>query len=480
MLEIKRRVTITNKPAFIADDYIEKGWEGRDMKSTFIRRESGATGQISQAKTRIVILGGGFAGVTLAQRLERLTDDSVEVVLLSSENHLVFSPLLAEAGGREIGPLHVVVPGRQMVRRTQWLTARATAVDRVAHEVHYVSQGGERGVLSYDHLVIACGSVVDLSIIPGLSTNAYPLKTLGDAVFLTNNLIGKLEEASMKADPLERQRFLTVVIIGGGFSGVEVAGAINDLLERARRFYPQLHTDMIRIVLLQRGERIIPEMHAKSLSEFALRKLRARGIEVRLNADAKEIQPGKVLLGNGEVIEAETVVCTIGNTTNPLLKTLGLPLERGRLKADPDMRVTETSNIWALGDSTAVPNAWDHKPSPPTAQFAMRQAKQLAANFVRLLKNRETRPFSYRPLGMMASIGHHNAVAEICGLHISGFLGWLLWRSVYLAKMPTLLRKIEVAIDWAWSVLFRPNIVQVHMSRTAVGTTDSVQLVSTI
>jgi NADH dehydrogenase len=449
-----------------------------EMESTFIQRESRNNGQTASAKTRIVILGGGFAGVTLAQRLERLTDDSVEIVLLSSENHLVFSPLLAEAVAREISPLHVVVPGRQMVRRTLWLTAKATAVDRSANEVHYESLEGERGVLTYDHLVIACGSVVDLTIIPGLSTNTYPLKTLGDAVFLTNNLIGKLEEASMKADSRERRRFLSVVIIGGGFSGVEVAGAIHDLLERARRYYPRLGTDLIRIVLLQRGERLIPEMHAESLSDFALRNLRARGIEIRLNTDAKEIQDGKVLLASGEQIEAETVVCTIGNTTNPLLKTLGLPLERGRLKADPDMCVTQTSNIWALGDSTAVPNAWDGKLSPPTAQFAVRQARQLAANLVRVLKNQPTRPFSFRPLGMMASIGHHNAVAEVLGLRVSGFVGWLLWRCVYLAKMPTLLRKIEVAIDWAWNLLFPPNIVQVHLARTATGPTDSVQIIS--
>ena len=433
----------------------------------------------STLKTRIVILGGGFAGVTLAQRLEKLTDDSVEVVLLSSENHLVFSPLLAEAVGREISPLHVVVPGRQMVRRTQWLTARATRVDQTANEVHYVSPGGEQGVLSYDHLVIACGSVVDLSIIPGLSANAYPLKTLGDAVYLTNSLIGKLEEASMKADPVERRRLLTVVVIGGGFSGVEVAGAMNDLLARARRFYPKLQNEEIRIILLHRDERIIPEMRAKSLSEFALRKLRARGIEVRLNTGATEIQRNKVLLANGEAIEADTVVCTVGNTTNPLLKTLGLPLEKGRLKTSPDMRVNEARNIWALGDSTSVPNAWDGRPSPPTAQFAMRQAKQLAANLVRVLHKQETRAFSYRPLGMMASIGHHNAVAEICGLRISGFIGWLLWRSVYLAKMPTMLRKIEVAIDWVWNMLFRPNIVQVHMARTQTNATEAVQLIST-
>jgi NADH dehydrogenase len=357
------------------------------------------------------------------------------------------------------------------------LTARATAVDRVTHQVHYLSPAGEKGSVSYDHLVIACGSIVELTMIPGLSTNAYPLKTLGDAVFLTNELIGKLEEASMKTDPVERRSFLTVVIIGGGFSGVEVAGAINDLMARVRRFYPQLENDSIRIVLLQRGNRVVPELHSEALSEFALRKLRARGIDIRLNTDAKKIQDGKVLLGSGESIEARTVVCTVGNTTNPLLQTLDLPLDRGRLKTDPDMHVRE--NIWALGDSAAVPNAWDGKPSPPTAQFAMRQARQLAANLVRVLRGQPTRPFSFRPLGMMASVGHHNAIAEICGLRLSGFFAWILWRSVYLAKVPTLLRKLEVALDWTWSALFQPNIVQVPMSRTVVRQTDTVQVLNT-
>ena len=416
--------------------------------------------------TRIVIIGGGFAGVTLAQQLERLTSDETEIVLLSGENHLVFSPLLAEAVGREISPLHVIVPGRQMVRRTRWLTARATEVDWAGREVHYVSPGGERGKLGFDHLVIACGSVVDLSAVPGLAAYAYPLKTLGDAAFLGNDLIGRLEEAAVKSNPAERRRLLTVVVIGGGFSGVEVAGAINDFLARALRFYPQLNAEDVRIILLQRGDRILPELQAESLSQFALRKLRARGIDVRLDTAAREASAGSVLLQTGERIETDTVICTVGNATNPFVKTLGLPLERGRLKTDPDMRVTGLSNVWALGDSACIPNAWDGKPSPPTAQFATRQAKQLAANLVRVLKNQPTRPFSFKPLGMMASIGHHNAVAEVFGLHLSGFPAWFLWRGAYLTKMPTFLRKVEVAIDWAWSALFRPNITQLQMART--------------
>jgi len=316
-----------------------------------------AANSTTASSKRIVIVGGGFAGVTLAQRLERLTGDDTEIVLLSGENHLVFSPLLAEAVGREISPLHVIVPGRQMVRRTQWLTARATEVEWPANRVHYVSSGGERGSLSFDHLVIACGSVVDLSTVPGLAAYAYPLKTLGDATFLGNDLIGRLEEAAVKTDSAERRRLLTVVVIGGGFSGVEVAGAINDLLSRALRYYPQLNRREARVIVLQRDARILPELHADSLSQFALKKLRARGIEVRLQAEASEVSAGCVLLKGGERIESGTIVCTVGNATNPFVRSLGLPLERGRLKTDPDMRVSGCRNVWAIGNSACVPNA---------------------------------------------------------------------------------------------------------------------------
>lgn len=421
--------------------------------------------QMGTAK-RIVILGGGFAGVPLAQRLEKLAPADTEIVLLSSENHFVFTPLLAETVGREISPLHVVVPGRQMVCRTRWLTAEVTEIDRDAGCVHYVSRAGKRDKVDYTHLVLACGSVVDLSVIPGMATHACPLKTLGDATFLGNELIGRLEEAAVQTDPAERQHLLTVVVIGGGFSGVEVAGAINDLLERTRRFYPQLSDTRPRVVLLQSGERVLPELRAKSLSEYALKKLREGGVDVRLKVRAKEVTAKEVVLMSGERIRAGTVVCTVGTACNPVLRSRGLPLERDRLRTEPDMRVLGCSNIWALGDNAVVPNAFDGSPSPPTAQFATRQAQQLANNLARVLNGQPTKPFSFKPLGIMASIGRHNAVAEVLGMRLSGFAAWFFWRGVYLAKMPTLLRKIEVAIDWAWSMLFPPNLVQLQMART--------------
>jgi NADH:ubiquinone reductase (H+-translocating) len=418
------------------------------------------------ALRRIVIVGGGFAGVTFAQHLERRVPADWDVVVVSDENHLMFSPLLAEAAGRSISPMHMVVAGRQMLKRARWLTARVSDIELSDNLLHYQTPGGTRGSLAYDHLVLACGSVVDLDAVPGMLAYAYPLKTLGDAIVLGNNLIGCLEEAAAVPDPVERRRLLTVMVIGGGFSGVEVAGQMSDLMERTRRFYPPLASDRVRIVVVQRGERILPELNASSLSEFALSKMRQQGIEVRLRAQATEITATLVVLASGEPIEAGTVVCTVGAAPNPLIKTLGLVLERGRLKVEPDMRVTGTPNVWALGDCALAPNAYDGKRSPATAQFATRQAKQLAANLPRVLQGEPTKPFAYRPLGVLVSIGHHHAVADMLGVRLSGFLAWFLWRGTYLAKMPTLARKIELAIDWAWELLFPPNIVQLQLSQT--------------
>jgi NADH dehydrogenase len=418
------------------------------------------------SKRRVVIIGGGFGGVTLAQRLERKLSSEIEIVLISSENHFVFTPMLAEAVGRSISPDHVVVVGRQMVRRTIWLTVQVTDIDLQSNRVSYASAGGERAALTYDHLALACGSVVNMNMAPGLAAYAYPLKTLGDAIYLGNDLIMRAEEAAVETDPVRRRRLLTVVIIGGGFSGVEVAGEIAEVADVTRRFYPTLKDERPRILLLQRGDYLIPEMNAPSLSTFACDKLRKAGVDVRLNSSAQEITAAGVRLTSGELIEAATVVSTVGTAPNPLIEKLGLPLEHGRLVTNPDMSVKGAANVWALGDCAIIPNAYDHKPSPPTAQFAMRQAKQLAANLLRMFKGQATKPFSFKALGMLASLGNRNAVAEILGIRISGFIAWVLWRGIYLSKLPSFARKLEVVVDWTWKALFPPNIVQLPLSRT--------------
>jgi NADH dehydrogenase len=422
---------------------------------------------------RIVIVGGGFAGVTLARRLERLLPTAMELVVLSDANHLVFTPMLPEVVGRTISPLHVVVAGRQLTRRTKWLEGRASRIDRENNEAHYVLTDGTEASIHYSHLVLACGAAAKLDEIPGLESRGYPLKTVIDAIVLGNDLIGNFEAAVTQSESEARQRLLTVVVIGGGFSGVEVAGHIADLMQAIHRFYPELKNVPPRVVLLQKGDRLLPELNHKSLSEFTLRKLRKNGIDVRLETSAQKADSIAVQLTTDERIETGMIVCTVGTSTHPLVKELGLPLEKGRLKTDPDMKVCGTTNLWTLGDCSFVPNAYDNRPSPATAQFAVAQATQLAENLKRTMQGAATKPFYFHPRGMLASIGHRNAVAVIYGVKLSGFIAWFLWRGVYLAKLPTLSRKLEVAINWACSIPFPPNIVQLRLPKKRSSVSES-------
>lgn len=412
--------------------------------------------------SRIVIVGAGFAGVTLAQQLSRRVAPDVEVVVISSENHMVFTPMLPEVAGRSLSAFDVVVSGRQIARAATWLTATVTGVDLKDNRVEYTRTDGNSATLSYAHLVLACGSGVNLDEVPGMAAHAHTLRTVGDGFGLGNEVIARFEQAAAEPDEAERERLLTVVVVGGGFTGTEAAGHLFDLMRNIKPFYPQLSRNTPRLVLLQRGSRIVPEFQHDSLSGFALRKLRQNGLDVRLNTDVREVTARYVRLGTGERIDAGLTVCSIGTAPVALITKIGLPVERGRLKTEPDMRVAGSNNVWAFGDCAAVPNAWNAKISPPTAQFALRQAKQLAANLVRVQQGEKTKPFHFRPQGLLATIGHKNGVAEIYGFKFSGVLAWFLWRCVYLMKIPTIARKLNVVVDWTWDIFFKPNVVQVR------------------
>jgi NADH dehydrogenase len=414
----------------------------------------------------LVIVGGGFAGVYAARHLRRRLGRDWHIVLFSRENHFIFTPLLGDVVGSAINPMHVVWPIRQMARGVTCRTAALTALDLSAREVAYRTAAGRPARQGYDHLVLACGSAVNLDILPGMAAHGWPLKTMGDALLLRNHLIGQLERAEVETDPAARRRLLSVVVVGGGFSGVEVTGEIADLLRESSRFFGGLRAGDVRVTLLEGRDRILPELPA-SLSAFARRKMSQRGIDVRVGAAAQAVTETGVRLKDGTEIEAATVVCTIGTTVNPLLAAAGLPLVRNRLRTAPDMRVEGQDSVWALGDCAAVPNAHDGSVCAPTAQIAVRQAKQLARNVVAAVGGRPTRPFSYRPLGMLASIGNRKAVGLLFGIRLSGFPAWFLWRGVYLSKMPTLARKIQIAFDWAWQLFFPRDIAQLSLEATA-------------
>jgi NADH dehydrogenase len=414
-------------------------------------------------RKRIVIVGGGFAGITLAEQLEHRLPPDWMLTLVSQENFITYNPLLPEVVGASIMPGHVVAPLRQMIHCSSVCMAQVSEIDLESRTIHYLGEG--TGMLHYDQLVLAVGVNANLHLVKGMAQNALPLKTLGDALFLRNRVIARLEQAELQPDDEARRWLTSFVVIGGGFSGVETAGELYDFLRASLRYYPRVRPEDVRVVLLHSQDRLLPELSEK-LGRFAGRKMSMRGIEVRLNARASRLDDRQVTLADGTIIQAGTVICTIGTMPNPLLDELTLPRERGRIVTNPDMSVPGHPGVWALGDCAAVPNARDGKISPPTAQFADRQARTLARNIASSLRGAPTRPFSFRPVGQLSSVGHNNAVAEMFGVRISGFVAWLLWRGVYLLKIPTLARKTRLFLEWNWAMFFPPDISHLGFRRT--------------
>ena len=411
----------------------------------------------------VMVLGGGFAGTTLARRLERKVPSDCRIGLVSQENYITYNPLLPEVVGASILPGHVVAPIRQITRRTQFCMATVTDIDLDQREIHYL--GESSGVFHYDHLVLACGVIPNMGIVAGMGTYALPLKTLGDALFLRNRVMLRLEQAEMQENHAMRRWLTTFIVVGGGFSGVEVTGEITDFLCAALRYYPRLYQQDARVILLHAGDHLLPEFPL-SLGAFALHKMGERDIDIRLNAVVASVDDQGVVLEAGDRVDGGTVICTIGTAPNSLIAQLDVPKQGGRVETEPDMSVPGYPGLWALGDCAAVVNAHNGRLSPPTAQFATQQAKQLADNLVRNLRGEPTRSFSYKPKGQMASIGHNKAVAKVFGLHLSGFVAWLLWRGFYLLKIPTLSRKVRLYFEWNWEMLFPPDTVHLRFSRT--------------
>lgn len=414
---------------------------------------------------RIVLVGGGFAGVAVARgligRFRRRPPAGCEIVLYSDENHFVFTPLLTEVVGASINPLHCVWPLREMVPGISYRTVPVVGLDLEAQEVIFQERDGELGRDRWDHLVLTPGLAAYLDILPGLATHGWPLKTLGDALALRNRLIGQLERAEVAEDAEARRRLLSFAVIGGGFTGAEVAGSMADLLKEASRYYERVDEAEISVTVVEMLPRIMANL-PESLSAFAERKMRRRGIDIRCDVKVESVSGRGLRLDDGDFIPAATVVAAVGNTVPSLLEDTELPMEKNRLQVTPEMRVEGTESVWALGDCAAVPNLReDGEPSPPTAQYATRQGKRLAKNLRAAIAGREPKPFDYRPRGMFAAIGHRNAVGEVMGLKLSGFFAWFLWHGLYWAKMPTVTRKIQIALDWAVNYLFRPDIVEI-------------------
>jgi NADH:ubiquinone reductase (H+-translocating) len=403
---------------------------------------------------RVVIIGGGFAAVKFAKTLRsKLRGSECEILLFNRENHMVFHPLLADVAGASINADAAAAPLRQMLPGVECRTERVQRIDVANSEIEFDDASGALTRLHYDHVVIACGAESNLGIIPGMTEHAFAFKVMRDALDLRQHIVRRMENAEASNDPDRRRRYLSFIIVGAGFSGVEVAGEINELVRSSTRFYRNFRKEDVTVTLVHSQDQILPEV-APKLREFAQKRMQKAGITMLLNTRAVAATHEGIQLQDGRMLGGATVVCTIGTTVSPIVQRLDVPKERGRIRTAPDMRIEGQTNAWAIGDCALIINAFDNKPSPPTGQFAERQGRQAALNLVRVLKGEPTRPFHFKALGQLCSIGGYQAVAEMLGMRISGFLAWFLWRGVYLFKLPTWSRRIKVALDWAWDVIF--------------------------
>ena len=429
-------------------------------------------------KKHILILGGGFAGMATAARLERLfgPDRSVAFTLVSDSNALLFTPMLAEVAGSSLEPTHISSPLRTSLRRTDILRGRVTGIDLQARRVTLTSDRGATGRgeapsttrdICFDQLVLCLGSVSNYHGLDNVRDFAYDFKTLLDAIRIRNHVIEMFERASVESDPVERRRKLTFVVAGGGFAGVELAGALNDFARGILADYPLLDRDDVQIILVHSQSRILPELSA-SLGAYALEKMQVRGVTFKLETRVADVRSGIAELDSGEEIPTRTLVWTAGTTPNPLLKTLPAELSKhGAVIVNEMLAVPDYPFLWAAGDCARVIDSRTGNPSPPTAQFALRQADTLARNLHAALTGRPLKPFHFRSLGSLCVVGHQTACAELRmpfwggrSLRFSGLLAWAIWRGVYLSKLPGLERKIRVLGDWIIELFFPRDTVQ--------------------
>jgi NADH:quinone reductase (non-electrogenic) len=402
------------------------------------------------ARGGVLILGGGFAGAYVARLL-----GARGATIVSPENFMLYTPLLPEAASGTLEPRHAVVPLRVMCPQAELLLGRATGVDLEARTASIETDGGSTQTVHWRELVLALGAVPRTVPVPGLTEHGLSFKSLADAIHLRNHVLSELEAADAALDDDERRRHLSFVFVGAGYAGVEALAELSDLVEDAARYYPDLKDVPRRWVLVDAAPKILPEIPSR-LGEYAARELADRGIEIHVGTTLESVDADGVALTDGPRIPTHTLVWTAGVRPHPLLRELGLPLgERGHVEVDEFLRVRGYEHVWSLGDCALVPNAKSDRPDPPTCQHALRQARRLAANL-----QGELRPYGYRMLGQVATLGRYKGIADVLGVRLRGFTGWWVTRSYHLYQLPLLSRKLRVVADWTTSLVFKRDIAE--------------------
>ena len=432
---------------------------------------------------KIVILGGGFAGVECARRLEAEfgDDPGVETVMISEDNFWLFTPMLPQVASGMIETRHIVLPIRTVCKKTKFYEGRIRNIDPHGKLVTLWGTPDRRGIsIPYDFLVVALGSKTNFFGMADVEKNAYTMKTLNDAVLLRNRVIDMLEHAENEDDPVRRAGFLNFVVAGGGFAGIETAGELMDLLLDARKHYPSIRKEEIRVIVLEALEMILPGFDQK-LAGFAMKKLAGRGVEIRLGTSVTGFDGNEVVTRSPDkfpsdpvdasetgAIITRTLVWTAGVTPVNTIKRSVLGTDRGKVVVDEFLEVPEFPGVFAIGDCAAYRDPRTGKAAPPTAQLAEAQGKVVAKNLAALIRGSGKERFAYHPKGQMAVIGKRAGIATLFGMNISGFWAWVIWRNVYLSKIPSADKRLRVFLDWAIDLFFDRDIARLSVMRRGV------------
>ena len=413
--------------------------------------------------TRIVIVGGGYVGMYTALRLQKkLRGGEAEITVVDPQPHMTYQPFLPEAAAGSIEPRHVVVPLRRVLRKCQVLTGRVTTISNAAREVTVELADGHVTALGFDVLVVAPGSVARTLPIPGLAEHGIAFKTIGEAIFLRNHVLSRLDAADTTIDPALRRRLLTFMVVGGGYAGVEALAELADMARYASKYYPTIDRDDIRWILVEATGRIMPEVSPK-MGRYTVERLLDSDIEVNLDTRVKSMVGGHVELDDGQEFDTDTIIWTAGVKPSPMLDKTDLPRdERGRLDCHATLQVRDLPGVFSAGDCAGVPDLSKDDPearTSPSAQHAVRQAKVLADNVVAHLRQRPLKEYKHSYAGSVASLGLYKGVAEIYGVKLRGIVAWFMHRTYHVSRMPTWNRRIRIVFDWTGALFLGREVV---------------------
>ncbi|MGH8889501.1 MAG: NAD(P)/FAD-dependent oxidoreductase [Acidothermaceae bacterium] len=412
-------------------------------------------------RPHILIVGGGYVGMYTALRLHKaLRRDEATITVIDPLSYMTYQPFLPEAAAGNLEPRHVVVPLRRVLPRAQVLNGRVTRIEHARRVVTFLPNAGEPVEISYDIIVVAPGSIARTLPIPGLAEVGIGFKTVGEAIFLRNHVLAKLDIAASTSEASVRRRALTFVFVGGGYAGVEAFAELEDMARDACKSYAAVDPADMRWVLVEASDRILPEV-SRDMGEYTVRELHHRGMEVLLNTRLNSAVDHHIVLSDGQEFDADTLVWTAGVKPNPVVAQSDLPIdEKGRIKGTEYLTVAGTDDAWTAGDSAAIPDVT--RPGTfcgPSAQHAVRQAKQLGENIASVLHGGKPTEYRHSYSGSVASLGLHKGVAQVYGIKIRGILAWFMHRTYHVSRVPTFNRKVRVIADWTLALFFRREIV---------------------